>query len=138
MANLTVSAANVQNSATAKLVQGDSLEAITAGQLVYRATDGRYGLADANGATPLYKVMGIATNSCAAANQPIEICTSDPDFVIGGTTVVGDSLFSSGTPGAIAPVGDLVTGWYVALVGVVTTITGHIKFSCIRSDAAKV
>jgi len=48
---------------------------VTAGQVVYRDTDGRYDPADADASAAAAAAVGVALNS-AAANQPLNIATA--------------------------------------------------------------
>lgn len=122
MGNLSITAANVQNSDTASIVDGIAAVAITAGQVLYKLLNGTYGLADANGTTPAFKVAGIALND-AGPGQPVQLVTNDVAFVSGGTMTKGTIYILSGTPGAIAPVADLTTGWNRQILGVALSST---------------
>jgi hypothetical protein len=134
-ADLTVTASSVVASNSATVVRGKAGTTITAGQAVYRATDGTYKLADANGASPLYKVAGIALNN-AGTGQPISICTGDNAFTIGATVAVGDTIWLSTTPGGMtATASDVATGsQYVTVMGVAISTT-KIKLKPLRADA---
>jgi hypothetical protein len=136
MADFTVVPADVQNSAAAQIVTGDSAEAVPAGSAVYRLANGKYGLADADGTSPAYKVVGIALDTADGADQPLSIAIDDADFEPGFTAAIGDVIITSDTPGKLAPVGDADVGWFVAIVGIMTTTT-HMRLKILRSDAAK-
>lgn len=119
MADLVVTATTVVPSVGAQITRNRVAGAtITAGQLVYIAADGTVKLADANGATPLFKIAGIALNA-ASAGQPIDFCFSDPALTIVASVpiVAGDILIASATPGSIGAAADAATGWYVTVVG---------------------
>jgi hypothetical protein len=118
MAALSITAANVQPGTGAITRDGYALEAITAGQAVYRnSTTGLYGLADANGASADIRTpVGIALNT-AGINQPLKVQTAGL-ITIGGTAVVGTVYVVGSTAGAINPTTDLTTGWYTSVVGI--------------------
>lgn len=125
MADLTVTANSVQNSDAATILTGDAAAAVAAGQAVYKDSNGKFNLADANGTTPAFKVIGIALDS-AGPNQPISVATADPDFVPGATLVKGTTYILSGTPGGIAPDVDGVSGWNKQIIGVATSTTNMV------------
>jgi hypothetical protein len=111
MPDLTVVPANVApgvNPASLKHILSD--EAIIAGQVIFKKTNGKAGLADANGTDPAPTAIGIACNSAPGANQPVAYVADDDNFTPGATTVAGQPYFLSATPGGIAEVGDLVSG----------------------------
>lgn len=119
MADISITAANVVYSSGTKLT-GTAGAAITAGQLVYlEAASQTYKLAQGNAAAT-NNPAGIALNNCSA-NQPI-IVQSTGTLNIGATLTVGQTyVMSAANPGGIAPVSDLTTGNYVAVVGVAVT-----------------
>lgn len=109
---------------------------ITAGQPVYQdPTTLAFYPCDANGADPLYKVLGFAENS-AAIGQPVSIVTEDPYFTPGCTMVIGDIIIVSGTVGRICEAGDKANGWFVSILGVAYSTT-QMNLKIIRSDVAK-
>ena len=135
-ADVSVTAANVIASSQARYTMGTAGGTITAGQPVYFDTaDKRYKLADANDASPAYKVAGIAVNG-ASAGQSVRICTYDPSFTPGFTTAAGSVYIVSATAGGIAPVADAATGHYVSVLGVGTG-TSTMKLSIVRADVVK-
>lgn len=109
---------------------------ITAGMPVYVGTDSLIYPADANGADPLYKCVGIAVNG-AAANQPVYVVTKDPQFTPGCTLAVGDTLIVSGTAGAIAPDSDKAAGFFNTVLGVAYSTT-QMNLNPTRADAVKI
>lgn len=135
MADLTIVPGDVQNTDTATLVDGDAAVDVLAGQVVYKNSNGKYGLAEADGATPLFKVLGIAVNS-AKADQPLEVCTGDIAFVTGAADVaIGEIYVLSATAGGIAPAStDLVPGMNIQVLGVGISAT-EIYFKIINSNA---
>jgi hypothetical protein len=133
MADLTLTAANVQPSSLAVIISGLAAVAITAGQTVYEDTADldafsrpKFKLYDANLVTPaaiLNGVRGVAANT-AGINQPIDVVLSDPAFTHGLATVArGDVIVASATAGGLAPVADVVTGWRPAVVMIATSAT---------------
>jgi len=136
MADLTLTSANVAPSDNAVIISGIAAAAIAAGQTVYEDTStldsiGRpkFRLYDANASTPtvmLSGLCGIAANT-AGINQPLDVAISDPAFVHGLSVVTkGDILIASATPGAIAPVADLASGWRPAVVLIATSVTAGV------------
>jgi hypothetical protein len=136
MADLTLTSANVAPSDNAIIITGLAAAAIAAGQTVYEDTAtldsiGRpkFRLYDANASTPtaiVFGLCGIAANT-AGINQPLDVAISDPAFVHGLTGVTkGDVLIASATPGSIAPVADLASGWRPAVVLIATSVTAGV------------
>lgn len=123
MVDLTITAANVVISSNATRENGTAGEAITAGQVVYKAAaTGKYMLADNNSATAeVRQPVGIALNG-AAADQPLTIQKSG-DITIGATLVAGTDYYLSDTPGGICPRADLGSGEYVCLLGLAKSTT---------------
>lgn len=109
---------------------------ITAGVPVYQGTDDLFYPADANGADPLYKVVGIAENG-ASANQPVSIVVEDPQFTPGCTLAVGDTIILSGDVGRICVDSEKVAGWFVSTLGVAYSIT-QMGLKIVRADVVKV
>jgi len=124
-ADITITAASVVPSASAKIQRGTAGVALTAGQLVYlESSSNTLKLADANGASEeVRKVAGYTVNS-APIGGPVHYVVKDPALVLGGTTAKGTIYILSATAGGIAPAADLTTGWYphVLAVGVSTTV----------------
>lgn len=117
MADISITAANVVKGSNAVVEAGTAGAAITAGQVVYKdAADGKYKLADADGATAAAKApRGIALNG-ASDGQPLSIIRSG-DVTIGATLAAGTAYYLSPTPGGIAPVADVLSGDDVVLIG---------------------
>lgn len=135
MADITVTAANVQPQSNAKIKHGNAAEAIGAGESVHKLlSDGLIYLSDADHATAAKHVVdGIALNS-AAAGQPVAY-QWDGDIDIGGTVTVGEIYVLSGTAGGIAPEGDLASGDEVSIIGVGVTAS-NIRLGLLNSGAA--
>lgn len=126
MADLTITAANVQPGSGAAIRNGTAGATITAGQVVYldEATTGEWLLADADAASAVARgsgKIGIALNG-ASDGQPISVQT-DGDITIGATMTAGVAYFLSPTAGGIAPYADILAGDFVTLVGVSTSTT---------------
>lgn len=114
----TVTSSSVIPSADATLSRGTAGVAITAGQALFKDTDGTLKLYDANGTSPAYKFAGIACNS-AAIGQPVIYCTADPTgFAPGFTVAAGAIVIGSATAGNLCPAADLASGSYLVVVGV--------------------
>ena len=134
MADLTIVPGDVQNTDTATLIEGDAAVVVAAGQAVYRNASSKFALADADGATPLFRVVGIAVNS-AKADQPLQVCTGDSAFVCGAADVeIGQVYVLSATAGGIAPVTDLVNPMNCQVIGVGISAT-EIYLKLIVSNA---
>lgn len=117
MADLVQTAANVRPGTDSVRSQVIAGETITAGQPVYlKSTDSKYYKADANAGVSESTVAGIALTN-ASANDQLVIQTGG-EINLGATLTVGTIYVLSGTAGAIAPHGDLVTGWYCNILGI--------------------
>lgn len=118
MADITITAANVVSGSNAKKTSGTIGEAVTAGQVGYKAdATEKWMLADNNSATAeVRQGIGIFLNG-GGLNQPCVVQT-EGDITVGGTLVPGATYFLSDTAGGICPAADLATGQYVCLLGV--------------------
>lgn len=120
MADISITANNVVAGAGATKQAGTAGATITAGQAVYKDSNNKFQLADANSATEIARrAIGIALNG-AANNQPLTILTAGL-ITIGGTLTAGVAYYLSDTPGGICPVADIGSGEYVCLLGIATT-----------------
>lgn len=121
MADLSITAANVQRAAGARTANGTAGATIAAGQVVYLDTAaGTYKLADCDSATAAVRSpAGIALNS-ASSGQPVEVLTSG-GITIGATVTAGVAYYLSPTAGGICPVADLLTGDYPTIIGIATS-----------------
>lgn len=111
MAALTITAAEVQKTATTVSKSYRAGATIGAGQVVYIDTDNEAQLSDADGAAALRAVKGIAINS-ASDQQPIEVAIAG-DITLGATAapVRGTAYFlGKSAAGALGPFGDLAAG----------------------------
>lgn len=116
MADVTVTAANVQKASDTLIDYGILGATVTAGQTVYKDANGVYQLADANASATTAAVTGIALNG-GASGQPVAVAiggTLNPGF----TVTVGAVYVLSATAGGIAPVADLASGWRTGILGV--------------------
>lgn len=134
MADLSITAASVVPSANARRISRTAASAITAGQVLYQLAAGTVAPADANGASPLFNVVGIAENG-GGAGQRISVITEDPALAIGATVVIGDVFILSATAGGIADVADAAAGHYVTVLGVAVS-TSAINFKPVAAGAA--
>lgn len=118
MADISITAANVQPGSNAKKETGVAGATVTAGQLVYKdASDSnKFKLADCDSATAAARdVYGVALHG-AAAGQPLTVQTAG-NITIGATVTSGIPYFSSGTAGGICPFADMASGDYPTFVG---------------------
>lgn len=115
MADVSITAANVVHDINAAYGSGVAGVTITAGQVVYLdAGTNTIKLADANASSATADAVGIALHG-ALSGQPIKYQTGG-DITVGGTVTVGGAYVVSATPGGIAPVADLTSGWYTKLL----------------------
>lgn len=124
MADLVVTPSNVLASPTAVVREGVAGVTITAGQTLYRndQQNNRLYLADCDASPQTANVVGVALHG-ASPGQPVKYAESDDSFTPGGTLTLGTVYVLSGTPGAIAPVGDLAAGDYLTVLFVPRTAT---------------
>lgn len=120
MTDLVITATSVVKGDNAIVESGYAAAAITAGQVVYKNSAGKYDLADTDDATAVVrKPRGIALNG-AAAGQPVAVQRSG-DITIGATLTPGVFYYLSGTPGGICPVADVAAGDHPAVIGAATS-----------------
>jgi hypothetical protein len=119
MANLAITAAQVEAGENADFLNGTAGEAVTAGQVCYQsARDHLLRLASATGGAAAATVKGVALHD-AAARQPLKLQT-DGDIIVGAGAAPdeGALYILSATAGAIAEAGDLASGMYTSVIGV--------------------
>lgn len=118
MSDITITAANVTPGAGASIVDGTFGATIAQGKAVYLDPDtNKLGLYDANGASATIRTLyGVALNA-GSDGQPAKVQRGG-EINLGATLVVGKVYVGSGTAGGIAPVDDLVTGWYTSILGI--------------------
>ena len=118
MAALTITAANlipVTTSANYSTHTNLAAVDITQGQTVYLLTDNTVGLCDANGTSPSYVYRGLAISSAKAGAPLLWQVGGDVDF---GAILTTATIYIAGaTAGAIKPISDLASGWYLSIVG---------------------
>jgi predicted transcriptional regulator len=115
MADLTVTAADVLAHDGATRETGTAGEAVTAGQTIYRASDGKLYKADCTTAIKA-RATGVALND-AAAGQPLTYAKAgglDP----GATVAVGIVYGVTDTPGGIGPIGERGPDDYITILGI--------------------
>jgi hypothetical protein len=120
MADLSITAANVQQASGADLVQGIAGEAITAGQSVYLNSSSKLMRAQHDGTAAEAAAKGIAVTSAPGADQPL-VYQRAGNIDLGATLVVGESYAVGAGLGGIAPVSDLATADYVTHLGIATS-----------------
>lgn len=130
MADLSITATLVIPGAGAVLSQGTCGETITAGQTLYIEIDTptsppTYKLYDANGADELATLAAVAMTG-GVAGQPLTVLTGGP-WTVGAAVVAGEFYVGTATPGGIAHIDDVASGWKPSLLGYATT-TGIIKW----------
>ena len=118
MPAFSVTAANVLHSSAATIFTGTAGATITQGQPVYLDTvTSTYKLANALNANSATNCAGIAMVGCSNG-QDIVICSRDPNFTPGFTIAAGNFVLVGNVAGALQPVEDRTTGWYVCSLGV--------------------
>lgn len=116
MADLVITAANVVPGATAKTRAGTAGAAVTPGQPLYEAADGKWYPADCDSATAAARSpLGLALNT-AAAGQPVDVVRGGP-VILGAVLTAGVGYYLSATAGGICPVADLASGDYPVFLG---------------------
>lgn len=143
MADSTVTPGNVLASANAVKHTGIAGVTITAGQTLYKnsADNNRLYLADADASPQAADCVGVSIHG-AAAGQPITYTDDDPDFTPGFTASLsaaadGGVYCLSGTPGGIAPIGDMAAGDYPVILMVAKSTT-KVVLKIVKSTAAAI
>ncbi len=132
MAAFSITAANVQTSASATIYTGTAGATITQGQPLYLdSTSNTYKLANALTNNP---IAGVALVG-ASNGQQMVVCSRDPNFAPGFTIGTGNFVLVGNVAGQLNPVEDRGTGWYVTSLGV--GIGGNrLNFSITGSNVA--
>lgn len=120
MANLTRTAANVRLMSAGPISPGTSGEAITQGDPLYFDTAGKLKKCQADGTAAEADCKAIALSAASAADMDVAYFAPGADIDLGATLTVGETYVVSATAGAICPVGDLVSGDYVTILGIAT------------------
>lgn len=125
MANVSITAANVLASSSAKKIFGVSGSALTQGAAVYLDANNRFQPANATTSATTAKVVGFVQDAVAAALQPCVVVTADAGYTPGFTAAIGNVVYLSGTDGAMTVTSTDVqaTGYYVSVLGVMITTT---------------
>lgn len=118
MADLSITAANVQHQDGSSLGRGIAAAVITAGDVLYGPDSGLL-LSFNSGTAAQAASVGIAAND-AAVGQPISyVKTGKVD--LGATLSIGKVYCAGAAAGGIAPVDDVLTGDFVTILGVAST-----------------
>lgn len=137
MADLVVVAADVAagTERPPRIKYGLLGETCTAGQVVYRSpTDGTLRLCDADSTQITARARGILANGGTAGQTAGYYI--DGDVALGVTTAVGESYYSSDTPGGIRAVADLDSGDWITFLGVGIG-NEQIRLSILNSEVQK-
>lgn len=95
---------------------------ISAGNALYKDTDSKWKLADADASISAAAARGIAVTPGVDDGAGI-VATSGGVVLVGTTMVVGTMYVVSDTPGGIKPDADLATGDYATNIGRASTAT---------------
>lgn len=121
MADITITAANVQEGSSAVTESGTLGATATAGQVVYLDTSaGTWKLADNNSATAAVRAPGGILLNGGSSGQPCKVLKKGL-ITIGATLTAGVAYYLSDTPGGICPVADLASGEYPTFLGIATS-----------------
>jgi len=132
MADLVITPADVLRYDGSQTDSGTAGEAITAGQTLYKHSDGKLYKADSTTAVKA-RAVGVSLND-AAADQPVAFIKSG-GFDPGATVAVGTIYGVTDTAGGIGPVGDRGIGDYLTILGVAVT-DSRIDLNINRSEVA--
>lgn len=130
MADLVITAANVQPTGSTAERKGVAAVAITAGQSVYIDANGEVDLCQNDLTATEAACRGIALAD-AAANQPIVYAVSG-EVNLGSVLTAGAVYIVGAAGGGIAPEADAITGEYVTIVGVAVSTT-NLKIGIVQS-----
>lgn len=133
MVDLVVVAANVKPAAGGVVKNGIAGEAITAGQSVFKATDGQIELAEHDLTAADAAAIGIALNDAALDQHITYVITGDVNM--GVILAVGQTYIVGAAAGGIAPEADAGVGDFVTVLGVATT-TSNLKMGILQSGVA--
>jgi len=133
MVDLVVVAANVKPGSDLVTKRGIAGEGITAGDSVFKATDGQIELAEHDLTAADAAAIGVALND-AALDQPVEYgITGTIDM--GAILAIGQTYIVGVSPGGIAPEADAGVGDFVTVLGVATT-ANILKLGILQSGVA--
>lgn len=114
MANLSPTKAVQKNAVP--FILGQANEAIAIGESVYRGTDGKWRLSDAD-ASSTAKCGGIAVSSADGLDDWLAIAPPGAQLDLGDTLTLNVEYCVSNTAGAIMPKSDLSVGEYYTRIG---------------------
>ena len=134
MADLTITAANIIPVAGYSAKTLNSAAAITQGQAIYETSSNTWALADADAASTA-TTPAVAITEATAANQPVVGMTAG-DLGFGAILTVNEIYVVAETAGAIQPIGDLLSGDFLGIIGVATT-TSNLHLHPYSSGVAK-
>ena len=121
MADLSITAAQVDTDSTGQTDTLIASVAITAGQVVYKTSGSQAALADNDVDAATAKVHGIAVCDAAAGQSVTIQRTGTPTIGAAASITAGAVYVLSSTAGGIAPEADLDTNDYVSIIGVGTS-----------------
>ena len=117
MADLSVTAANVQSVPGATIKTGSAGASITAGEPVFIDSTDSLTKPAANTGDAASRVEGIALHA-AETGQPIKYIAAG-DIDMGAVLTVGELYILAGA-GAVSPAGDAITGDWITYLGIAT------------------
>ena len=133
MADITVTAANVQEVAGASTQTVTYGATITQGQSLYLDTSvDKWKLADCDSTAATAGSGGVAIALTSGADGQKGIIVTSGNVDLGATLTVGEIYVLSGNAGGIAPEGDLASNDYVVVLGVATA-ADNLKMQIINS-----
>jgi len=134
--SVTQSAVKAANSDTVKAT-GVAGEAIDIGKSVYLDPgDGKVKKAQGTNSTHTANLVGVALTNAQGDGQPI-VYGSEGDITFNSALTTGQTyVVSAAAAGGIAPVSDLASTNYVAVLGVATSAT-NLKLAPIPTSAQK-
>lgn len=116
--DLVITAANVAWVSGAAPVVVLAGATFTAGQTGYLdTTTNTYKLADANATAGIINYPSVVAMTAGAASGYMMVCGAGSVINIGATIAKATPYYQSGTPGGIAPLADVASGWVVVEVG---------------------
>lgn len=133
MADLVVVAANVKPGSDAVIKTGTAGEAISAGDSVFKATDGEIELAEHDLTAADAAAVGIAL-ATAAPLQPITYAITGT-IDMGAILSVGQTYIVGAGAGGIAPEADAGVGDFVTVLGVAISVN-NLKIGILQSGVA--
>lgn len=134
MTAITVTAANVAPQSNAQFADYTAGETITAGMSIYiDTTTGKAMKADANASAASSTARGIATHG-ASNGQNLRVQVAG-DINMGATLTVNTAYIVGATAGDVAPIADITTGWYGALLGI--SISTSVLRLCVTNTGAQ-